>query len=109
MELRALKERIESGESGDLAAIDWWGWYGNNFQRSRSDAEKLLPIAGASDPPAALDRQQQQTRARVAAHADRQRSSLRVVPSEPQRVALANATQPQPEPQRLTPTKHIEG
>jgi hypothetical protein len=71
MELRALKERIENGENGDICAIDWWGWYESKFRRSRSEAEKLLAIAGADDPPAALERVREQSNARKKTYRER--------------------------------------
>jgi hypothetical protein len=48
--LVALRKRVEDGEDGDEAAIDWWGWYADNFTRNRSDAQKLMKIARDHDP-----------------------------------------------------------
>jgi hypothetical protein len=74
LELLALKRRIENGEVGDLAAVDWWGWFAENCRRSRSEAEKMLAIAASSDPPAAIAHQRALTPKRVAAHKARQQS-----------------------------------
>jgi hypothetical protein len=49
--LNELRSRIDAGEAGELAT--WWEWYGDNFTRSRSDAEKLMALARADDPVAA--------------------------------------------------------
>ena len=44
--LLELRTRVEAGEVGDLAAVDWWGWFEDNFTRSRSDAEKVAGVGG---------------------------------------------------------------
>jgi hypothetical protein len=106
LELRALKQRIEEGDAGDQAALDWWDWYGDHFVRSRSDAEKLLAIAGSSDPPAALQRVREQSQQRKVAFRER----LKVVEGD----ALRSGTQPSPPPaspaesKMLTPTRTVE-
>jgi hypothetical protein len=87
LDLLALKQRIEVGEGGDQAAIDWWGWFGDNCRRSQSDAEKLLAIAQSSDPPAAIAHQRVLTAKRARAHRERQK-------------ALRYVTQPATSPER---------
>jgi hypothetical protein len=48
--LLELQNRVKAGEAGD---VTWWKWFGQNSNRSRKDAEKLLKIARAPDPKAA--------------------------------------------------------
>lgn len=69
--LLELKQRIESGEVGELAT--WWEWYGDHFARSRSDAEKLIAMASADDPQAAYDAARERDRRDHQNYRDRQR------------------------------------
>jgi hypothetical protein len=48
--LLELRKRIEGGE---LGKIEWWAWYGENFTRSRRDAERVMELASQEDPEAA--------------------------------------------------------
>src|SRR5262249_20312160 len=57
--LLELRHRIESGEAG---AITWWQWFKENSDRSRGDAEKLLAIAKAEDPEAAVEEERRKAR-----------------------------------------------
>ena len=50
--LLRLRQRIEAGEDGDIA---WWDWFEENIERSRKDGERLMRIASAEDPKAALE------------------------------------------------------
>lgn len=58
--LLQLRQRIESGEEGD---VGWWEWFGNlgnnghhpTLVRGRKDAERLMRIASAEDPEQALE------------------------------------------------------
>jgi len=50
--LLKLQHRIEAGEAGN---VSWWDWFKQNSSRSRRDAERLLRIAKAEDPEAALE------------------------------------------------------
>jgi hypothetical protein len=65
--LLELRQRVQAGEIGDLAT--WWEWYGDNFTRSRSDAERLIAIAAAENPQQAY--QTEKERVRVAVHKHR--------------------------------------
>jgi hypothetical protein len=76
--LLELRRRIEDGEVGDLAAVDWWGWYEDNFTRSRRDAERLMAIASAEDPVAAYKEQGELNAIRNRAYRERQREQLRL-------------------------------
>jgi hypothetical protein len=80
--LLELRQRVENGEVGDLAAIDWWGWYGDRFVRSRQDAEKRLAIAKAENPDAAYEAAKARNAANVRAYRER-KSKLRVVTPAP--------------------------
>ena len=52
--LLEMRQRVESGETGDLAAVDWWGWYSDAVPHvSRGQAERWMAIAAAQDPQAA--------------------------------------------------------
>lgn len=52
--LLGMRQRVESGEVGDLAAVDWWGWFEDNVKNaSRKQAERWLAIAAAENPEAA--------------------------------------------------------
>jgi hypothetical protein len=49
--LLEMRRRIEEGEVGDQAAIDWWGWYADAVPHvSRKHAERWMSIASAADP-----------------------------------------------------------
>jgi hypothetical protein len=60
--LIALRKRIESGEVGE---VGWWNWYESNFTRSRKDAEKVMRLASAEDPEAAVEAERAATRKRM--------------------------------------------
>ena len=64
--LLQLRERIESGEAGN--GINWWEWCEQHVERSRKDCEKLMRIASADDPEAALVEDREKTRLAVAKH-----------------------------------------
>jgi hypothetical protein len=52
--LLEMRRRVEAGEVGDLAAVDWWGWYADAVPGiSRKQAERWMAIAAADDPQAA--------------------------------------------------------
>jgi hypothetical protein len=78
--LIALRKRIEGGEVGE---VGWWNWYGSNFTRSRKDAEKVMRLAGADDPEAAVEAERTATRKRMRA----QRAAAR---AETERTVRAN-------------------
>ena len=67
--LLRLRQRIEAGEDGDIA---WWDWFEENIERSRKDGERLMRIASAEDPKAALEveRAKDRERKRIARGAD---------------------------------------
>jgi hypothetical protein len=48
--LNEMRERIETGEEGQ---ITWWDWYEAHFVRSRRDAERVMALALEADPVAA--------------------------------------------------------
>ena len=51
--LLSLRQRIEAGEEGDVA---WWDWFETqDMGRGRKDCERLMRIASAEDPEAALE------------------------------------------------------
>ena len=84
--LLELRARIEAGEAGD---VTWWAFYEEHLAefRSRKDAEKLMRMAGADDPEAALqiERAKDRNRKRIARSrgADvRSRSKYEAVESE---------------------------
>jgi hypothetical protein len=61
--LLQLRRRIEAGEEGDVA---WWDWFEKqDMGRGRKDCERLMRIASAEDPEAALADDQAKTRDRV--------------------------------------------
>jgi hypothetical protein len=61
--LLSLRQRIEAGEEGDVA---WWDWFETqDMGRGRKDCERLMRIASADDPEAALADDQAKTRDRV--------------------------------------------
>jgi hypothetical protein len=62
--LLSLRQRIEAGEEGDVA---WWDWFEKqDIGRSRKDCEKLMRIASADDPEAALEDERERVRLAVA-------------------------------------------
>ena len=64
--LLSLRQRIEAGEEGDVA---WWDWFEKqDIGRGRKDCEKLMRIASADDPEAALVEDREKTRLAVAKH-----------------------------------------
>ena len=71
--LLKLRQQIESGEEGDLCAIDWWGWYADNFPQSRSYAEKYMRIAVTENPPLAYQKEKDRNAERVRAFRARQK------------------------------------
>jgi hypothetical protein len=71
-----LRRRIESGEAG--ADVEWWPWYESKFVRSRKDAERLMRIASAEDPEAALIGEREKTRIAVAKHREKKAVELTV-------------------------------
>jgi hypothetical protein len=64
--LNRLRKRVEGGEDGN--DIDWWTWYGQHFSRSRKDAERLMRIAAAKEPEAALATDRAEARERMRKH-----------------------------------------
>jgi len=62
--LLALRKRIEAGEAG--VNMSWWDWYESKFVRSRRDAEKVMALAQADDPEAALENERAANRERMA-------------------------------------------
>jgi hypothetical protein len=70
--LIALRKRIEAGEAG--AGVNWWEWYASKFVRSRKDGEKVMRLAAADDPEAAAEEERAETRERVAAHREAERT-----------------------------------
>jgi hypothetical protein len=103
LELLDLKRRIEDGEAGDEAALDWWDWYSDNFWLSRSEAEKLLAIAGSSDPPEAMERMREQTRLRNIAYRERLQTAYREHPQEiaSQEVPMTQSTELAQPPRKI--------
>ena len=101
LDLKALRDRVEAGEMGDQAALDWWNWYESKFTQPRDNAEVLLRIAGAADPPKMLAVIRDQTKARVAKHrSNKKKTTLTVVanPISERRVTEAcNAPSAEPE------------
>jgi hypothetical protein len=51
--LRFLRHQVEQGLAGEN--VSWWEWYAPKFTRSRKDAEKLMRLAGAENPDAAIE------------------------------------------------------
>ena len=74
--LLSLRKRIEEGEAGE--GLEWWPWYASKFVRSRKDAERLMRIASAEDPEAALLEEREKTRLAVAKHRDKKAAELTV-------------------------------
>lgn len=64
--LLELKQRVEDGEVGDQAAVDWWGWFNDNIGRSKEYAEKLLALASSDRPAAKYEEQKADDRERKA-------------------------------------------
>jgi hypothetical protein len=71
--LLQLRKRVEAGEVGD---VTWWGWFEGQGLGSRSNAEKLLRMAAADDPEAALEHEQQRVREAVARTAAKKKAAL---------------------------------
>jgi hypothetical protein len=67
LRLRELRARIEAGEVGD---VSWWAFYDQHLAqvRSRTDAEKLMRMAGADDPEAALEVERTEAKERMRKH-----------------------------------------
>lgn len=75
-EMLLLRQRVESGDP-EADGLTWWKYYARDLRahfRSRKDAEKIMAIAAADDPDAALAEarasnaeQQRQSRKRKAA------------------------------------------
>lgn len=63
--LLGLRKRVEAGECGK---VSWWDWFETQDLGSRSNAEKLMRIAGADDPDAALEAEQQRVKRAVEKH-----------------------------------------
>jgi hypothetical protein len=57
--LLELRTRVEA-EGGD-----WWKWQIGKFDRSRKDMEKLMRLASAEEPDAAVQAEREGTRARM--------------------------------------------
>jgi len=60
--LLRLRERIEAGQEG---AVNWWEWCAVNIERSRKDCERLMRIASAEGPEAALEADNAKARDRM--------------------------------------------
>jgi len=63
MKLIELRERIEVKK--ELGEVDWWKWCETNIRRSRKDCERLMRLAGADDPEAALEADNAKARDRM--------------------------------------------
>jgi hypothetical protein len=103
MELRWLKQRVENGEFGDEAALDWWGFFTEHFDRSRDDAQHLLAIANKADPQAALDHQRKQTRIRNVNYRERQRQAVASVTRSSEPASEPDPDPSEDEPEPITP------
>jgi hypothetical protein len=69
-----MRRRIEAGEVGDLAAVDWWGWYADAVPHiSRKYAERWMAIASAADPEAAAVEYRERNASYQRAHRERAR------------------------------------
>jgi hypothetical protein len=93
--LLELRQRVEAGEVGDIAAVDWWGWYEDNFRRSRRDAERLMEIASADDPQAALEQRRAYDAAQSQAYRDRKKQA-QIAPTDVSRSLDPEPAEPPP-------------
>ena len=94
--LVSLRQRIEAGEEGAVAWGDWFERQG--MGRGRKDCERLMQIASAEDPEAALLEEREKTRLAVAKHREKKRDMELTVSSKPLQV---EAPDDEPEDYRL--------
>jgi hypothetical protein len=92
--LLEMRRRIEAGEVGDQAAIDWWGWYADAVPGiSRKQAERWMAIAAADDPQAAAV----EYRERAASHQRAYRERRLTAPSS-RLTSMSCQTETEPSP-----------
>lgn len=86
--LLALRNRIEAGEAGEN--VNWWRWYTiSGFYRTRKDAEKVMRMARADDPQAAVVQERTETRNRMVAQR-KVTAHVRSKTSKPKRKRIAD-------------------
>jgi hypothetical protein len=101
--LLALRARIEAGEAGQ--GVSWWQWYGEHFDRSRRDGQRLMALASSPDPEAAAAEERAKTRAQVAQHR-KQAARHTVCRTEPTAAPEPEPTvAPEPESRRRPPVR----
>jgi hypothetical protein len=89
--LLEMRHRVEAGEAGDVTWWEWFGqWSGLNgtvpcLLRSRKDCERLMRIAGADDPEAALE--DERAKAREGMRRLRGTNKPMLAPTEPDETA----------------------
>ena len=71
-----LRRRIEAGEEGE---VEWWDWFEANMEENRKTCEKLMKIAGAEDPEAALLEQREQERVATTKHREKKALEMTVI------------------------------
>jgi hypothetical protein len=65
-EMWQLRERVEAGDP-EAEGLSWWDYYNKHLKahlRSRRDAEKIMALAKADDPEAALEKERSAQRQR---------------------------------------------
>jgi hypothetical protein len=61
------RKRVEAGEAGDQYRTDFWAWFAVKAKgRSRKDAERVMRLASAPDPMAALGEERRKARESMA-------------------------------------------
>ena len=78
------RRRVDAGEAGDTT---WTEWVRNNISRSLRDCQRVMKIAGAVDPDAALAKERED--ARVGMAQSRERSDKRLSCAETDHLMVA--------------------
>src|SRR5262249_15765514 len=72
------RSRVVAGEAGDHYKTHFWLWFDANVKgRSRNDAAKVMALASAPDPMAALEEERRKAREGMAATRQRRSSNVR--------------------------------
>jgi len=87
------RSRVVAGEAGDHYKTHFWLWFDANVKgRSRNDAAKVMALASAPDPMAALEEERRKAREGMAATRQRRSSNVREMSAEEiEREARVNA------------------
>jgi hypothetical protein len=91
LQLIEVRKRVDSGEAGE---VGWEKWCAEHINRSQGDIRKVMRIAGAVDPQAALE----QERANAAAGMAEHRANVSAVDA-PAGSLFAPAEKSEPEPE----------